>query len=188
MANPDATGSSADALTTAFPVAILFLLIIIFMFQMKDSIPYFKFILWIGIPLLAFGIATAANFISQYIYCKTTNAGKALLGAVPAPISILIAFGLSYISFCRIPIATVFAPLFIGQNVNITKNAATKNSATTSINSLKNTSSKECCTPKLSLEGVESKYPIVEGFSYGFYTLFAMLFSMTIGNGIANVC
>jgi hypothetical protein len=183
MANPDATGSSADALTTAFPVAILFLLIIIFMFQMKDSIPYFKFILWIGIPLLEFGIATAANFISQYIYCKTTNAGKALLGAVPAPISILIALGLSYISFCRIPIATVFTPLVVGQSVNITKN-----SATTTINSLKNTNSKECCTPKLTLENVESKYPIIEGFSYGFYTLFAMLFSMTIGNGIATIC
>jgi hypothetical protein len=183
MANPDATGSSADALATAFPVAVLFLLILIFMFQMKDSISYFKLILWVGMPILAFGIATAANFISQYVYCKTTNAGKALLGALPAPLSIIIAFGLSYISFCRIPIATVFAPLFIGQNVNITKN-----SANTNINSLKNTNSKECCTPKLTLEGVESKYPIVEGFSYGFYTLFAMLFSMTIGNGIANIC
>ena len=123
MANPDATGSSTDALVTAFPVALLFLLIVIFMFQMKDSIPKFSLILWIGLPILAFGIATAANFVSQYIYCKTTNAGKALLGAVPAPAGIIIALLLSSLSFCRIPIATVFSPMFIGKSVNITKSS-----------------------------------------------------------------
>ena len=188
MANPDATGSSTDALVTAFPVALLFLLIVIFMFQMKDLIPRFSLILWIGLPILAFGIATGANFVSQYIYCKTTNAGKALLGAAPAPIGIIIALLLSSLSFCRIPIATVFSPLFIGKSVNITKNSGKVNSGITTINSLKNSNSKECCSPNVTLEGIESKYPIIEGFSYGFYTLFAMLFSMTIGNGIATVC
>jgi hypothetical protein len=187
MSNPDATGSSADALVTAFPVAILFLLIVIFMFQIKNSIPHFTLILWIGLPLLAFGIAAAANFISQYVYCKITNAGKAFLGAVPSSISTIIALFLSYFSFCRIPIATVFAPLFVGQSVNITKNSS-NNAKTININTLKNSNSKACCAPILTLEGIESKYPIIEGFSYGFYVMFGMLFGMTFGNGIATIC
>lgn len=183
MANPDSTGSNVDSLITALPVAILLLLITIFMFQMRDSIPGFKWILWIGFPIIGLIVAAAANFVSQYVSCKTTNAGKAILGSLPTGGAILIGLILSSISYCRIPVASVFAPLFVGKAVDITKN-----NSTTNVNSLKNSNSKECCTPKLILENVEDKIPILAGFSHGFYIMFATLFGMVIGNGIATIC
>lgn len=183
MANPDGTGSTMNSLVTALPVSILFLLITIFMFQMKDSIPFFNFILWIGLPIIMLLVATGANFVSQYVTCNTTNAGRALLGSLPAGGAILVGLLISSISYCRIPVASVFTPLIVGKSVDITKNTGTTNIAT-----LKNSNSKECCVPKFTLENVESNYPIIAGFSYGFYIMFGTLFGMTIGNGIATIC
>ena len=56
------------------------------------------------------------------------------------------------------------------------------------INSLKNSNSKECCIPKLSLEYIENKYPLVEGMSYGFYLMFSVLFGVVIGTGLSTIC
>ena len=183
MSNPDATGSNVDNLVAALPAAILFLLITIFMFQMRDLIPSFKLILWVGFPIIALIVASGTNFVSQYISCKKVDAGKALLGSLPAGLAIIVGLFISSITYCRIPVASVFTPLLVGQPVDITKN-----NKTTNINSLKNSNSKECCIPKLTLENVEFKYPIIAGFSYGFYVMFSMLFGMTIGNGIATIC
>lgn len=184
MANPDTNKLVVSSLATAFPVAILFLLITVTLFQFRDSIQAFKLILWLGFPIITFIVAFGANMISQYISCKTTNAGKALLGGIPSLIAVLIGLGISSISYCRIPITSVFAPLMIGKPVDITKNKLNSG-----MNSLKNSNSKECCgVLKLTLDGVESQYPIVAGLSYGFYIMFSILFGMTIGNGIATVC
>jgi hypothetical protein len=57
----------------------------------------------------------------------------------------------------------VFAPLIIGQTIDVTKDKSTAN-----INSLKNSNSKECCIPKLTLEAIENKYSLITGISYGF--------------------
>lgn len=183
MANPDSTGSNVDSLITALPVAILLLLITIFMFQMRDSIPEFKWILWIGFPIVGLIVATGANFVSQYISCKTTNAGKAILGSLPTGGAILIGLILSSISYCRIPVASVFTPLFVGKSVDITKN-----NSTTNVNSLKNSNSKECCIPKLTLEAIENKYSLITGISYGFYVMFSILFGVVIGTGLSTIC
>jgi hypothetical protein len=106
-----------------------------------------------------------------------------MLGSLPSLGTILAGLGIASISYCRIPVASVFAPMIIGQQVDITKNKSNTN-----INSLKNSNSKECCTPKLTLESVESKFPIISGFSYGFYVLFASLFGMIIGSGFSAIC
>jgi hypothetical protein len=165
------------------PVSIFFLLITLFLFQIKDSIPAFNLVLWIAFPIVAFFITAVANIISQYINCKKVDTGKAMLGALPSLGTILLGLGIASISYCRIPVASVFAPMMIGKSVDITKNKSNTN-----INSLKNSNSKECCTPQLTLENVESKYPIISGFSYGFYILFASLFGMIIGNGFSAIC
>ncbi len=184
MANPDITKSSnLDSLLTGLPVAILFLLITAFLFNLRDSVGSFKIVLWSSLLLLAFVVSTGVNFASQYINCKKTDAGKAFLGSVPSVVGVLVALLISSISFCRIPITSVFAPLFVGKQVDITKDKST-----TTINSLKNSNSKECCSPNVTLEGVESKYPIVEGFSYGFYVMFGILFGTVIGSGFSSIC
>jgi hypothetical protein len=71
----------------------------------------------------------------------------------------------------------------VGKTVDITKNKSN-----TTINSLKNSNSKECCVPKLTLEMVESRYPIIAGFSYGFYSIFGILFGIVVGNNISSIC
>jgi hypothetical protein len=183
MSNPDIKVPSIDSLAIAFPVSILFVIISIFIFQYRDSISYFNIILWLGFPIFTFIITSVVNIITQYVSCKTINAGKAFLGGLPSLISMLIGLGISSISYCRIPIASVFAPLIIGQTIDVTKNKSNIN-----INSLKNSNSKECCIPKLSLESIESKYPIILGLSYGFYILFSIMFGMVIGTGISTIC
>jgi hypothetical protein len=183
MSNPDIKISSIDSLSVAFPVSILFVLLTVILFQLRDSIPYFKLILWLGFPIFTFLIVAVINIVSQYISCRNTNTGKAFLGALPSLGSIILGLGIASISYCRIPITTVFTPLIIGQSVDINKNNSNKNT-----NSLKNTNSKECCIPKLTLEFVESKYPILTGISYGFYVMFSILFGIVIGTGISTIC
>jgi hypothetical protein len=183
MSNPDIKVPTVDSLSIAFPVSILFVLVTIFMFQLKDSIQYFKLILWLGLPIFTLIIISVVNIVSQYITCKTTNVGKALLGALPSLGSILIGLGIASISYCRIPVTSVFAPLIIGQTIDVTKDKSTAN-----INSLKNTNSKECCIPKLTLEAIESKFPLITGISYGFYVMFSILFGVVIGTGLSTIC
>ena len=183
MSNPDIKIPTTDSLTVALPVAILFFLITLTFFQFKESIQPFKYILWISFPIMAVIIVAATNAITQYITCKSVNIGKALLGSLPSVGTVLLGLGISSISYCRIPVASVFAPLMIGQTVDVTKDKTH-----TTINSLKNSNSKDCCVPKLSLESVESKYPLIEGISYGFYMIFSVLFGVVIGTGISTIC
>ena len=185
MANPDTTsaGLNADSLMTAFPVAILFLLITTVLFQFRDSFSSIKLVIWLTIPILALIVTSAVNVTSQYINCRKTDVGKAILGALPSLAAVIIGLGISSLSFCRIPVTAVFAPLVIGKTVDVTKTKST-----TTINSLKNSNSKECCVPKLTLESIENQYPLIAGISYGFYIMFSILFGMVIGNGLSSIC
>jgi hypothetical protein len=42
--------------------------------------------------------------------------------------------------------------------------------------------------PKLTLESVETKFPLVTGLAYGFYVMFGILFGTTIGSGMSSIC
>lgn len=183
MVNPDNTSFNADSLAAAFPTAIIFLVVILFLFQLRDSVPGFKLILWIGLPIITVVIGGCINLASQYVVCKTTNAEKAFLGSLPLLAGVIIALLVSSISYCRIPVASVFTPLIAGTTIDITKR-----NSTATINSLKNSKSKECCAPKMTLESIESRYPIIAGLAYGFYVMFGVLFGMVIGNSVATIC
>ncbi len=128
-------------------------------------------------------ITFMVNIITQYVNCNKIDAGKAALGALPSLGTVFVGLGISSITYCRIPIASVFTPLLVGKTVDITKNSSAVN-----INSLKNSNSKECCVPKITLESVEDKYPLIAGLSYGFYVMFASLFGMVIGSGFSSIC
>ena len=188
MSNPDIKNTSViapsvNSLYVAFPISIIFVLIIITLFYLKDSIPQFNLVLWLAIPLAATVITGAANIIIQYTTCNTTDIGKALLGTMPTIAAIIIGLGISTISYCRIPIVSVFAPLFMKKTVDITTN---KTNA--SVNSIRNSTSKECCSPKLNLLTIEQRYPILQGLSVGFYIMFSILFGMVIGTGTSRIC
>jgi hypothetical protein len=188
MSNPDIkiTGvkmPSVNALYIAFPISILFVLMTITLFYLKKSIPQFNLVFWLSIPLAAAVITGGTNTIIQYITCNTTDIGKALLGTVPVVVAIIIGLGISSISYCRIPIVSLFAPLFMKKSVDVTTD---KTSA--SVNSIRNSTTKECCIPKLSLRTLEQRFPLLEGLSVGFYMMFSILFGMVIGTGISRIC
>jgi len=185
MSNPDIKNNSmktpsTNALYIAFPISILFLLGTITLFYLKESIPSFGLVFKLSIPLAAAVITGAANIITQYTTCNTTNIGKALLGTIPSILAVIIGLGISSISYCRIPVVSVFAPLIMGKTTDITTDK------TGGI--IKNSTSKECCTPKLNLKTIEQKYPLLEGISVGFYMMFSILFGMVIGTGISRIC
>ena len=188
MSNPDIKNtsikiSSTNVLYIAFPISILFLLGTITLFYLKESISSFELVFRLSIPLVAAVITGAANVIIQYTTCNTTNIGKALLGTIPTIIATIVGLGLSSISYCRIPIASVFAPLFIGKTVDINTSNISAN-----VKNIKNSNTKECCIPKLNLTSLENTYPLIQGLSYGFYIMFSILFGMVIGTGISRIC
>jgi hypothetical protein len=105
----------------------------------------------IGLAIIAFAISLITNYISQLYYCGKVDNSKALSGGIPSAVSVLLGGIISSISYCRIPVASVFTPLLVGKSVDVTKNTGTAN-----ITSLKNTNSKECCVPKFTLENIET--------------------------------
>jgi len=182
MSEQDKNGFRFDSLLLGVPVALLFVMITIMLFQFKDSITYFKVVLWVGLPLLAAILMFGVNLINQSSSCNTIHAGKALLGSIPSIVTVLIGVAVSSISYCRIPVASVCTPLFIGETVNIV--TANRNIP---LNNVKN-NSKRCCSSTLTLESVESKYPIIAGMDHGFYIMFSILFGFVFGNSIATIC
>lgn len=183
MANPDTRSSVTDSLVTAFPVSIFFLLTTLVLFQFRDSIISFNLVLWLLFPCITFAITFLANIITQYVNCGKVDAGKAALGSLPSLATVFAGLGIASISYCRIPVASVFAPMMIGKAVDVTKN-----NSSSSVNALKNSNSKECCVPRITLENVEDKYPLIQGMAYGFYIMFASLFGMVIGSGFSSIC
>jgi hypothetical protein len=175
MTEPDKSGFNFEFITLGGPIAFLLLLLTISLFQLKDSISYFPVALWMGIPLIGYSIVFVVNIINQQISCHKMDAGKALLGGIPSLITIWIGLAIASISYCRIPIASVFTPLVIGETVDIVVHP-------------RNANTKRCCSPSITLEKVESMYPIIAGFNYGFYVMFAILFGFVFGNGISSIC
>ena len=173
MSNPDIKVPVIDSLTLAIPIAIFFLLITLTLFHLSASFlsnSVFNLVLWLGFPIAAAAVASCVNIIIQITTCNTTNIGRAFMGAIPSIITIIIGLGISSISYCRIPIASVFAPFIIKKHTDVTKN--------------------KCCSSALggSLETLESRYPILKGVSYSFYIFFSMLYGTVIGTSIARVC
>jgi len=168
MSNPGTGSVSINAMSVAVPAGCILFIITLFLFYSKDSIPAFNVILWAGLPIIGFLIASGMNMASQYMYCKHTDSGKAFMGAIPALIAIFIGLAISSISFCRIPVVAIIAPFY-------TPEPNSKNSSS-------------CCKPPPSLESIEAKAPMVSGLAYGFYLFFSMLFGIVIGSGTAVVC
>jgi hypothetical protein len=176
MSKPDGA-VSINALSVAVPAGFIIFILTLFIFNIKESISYFSAVLWVGLPVVAYLIAAGMNVASQYMYCSNTDSGKAFLGAVPSLIAAWIGIGISSITFCRIPVASVFSPFFIKDSSNNQANGIT--------NSVKNAA---CCKPPPSLESLEGSNPLLTGLSYGFYLFFSMLFGIVLGSGTAVVC
>lgn len=181
MAKPD-TPSSVSSLSMAFPTAVVLFILIIAFFQFKSSFSSFYVILWIALPVLSYIISVGMYIVSQYITCNKINAKNAFMGGISSMITSLVGLGVSSFSLFRIPVASVFAPLFEGSDVDVTISPQSMNATP-----VKN-SNKECCTPRRSLESLEASFSLLEGMSYAFYAFFATMFGIVIGSGKALTC
>jgi chromate transport protein ChrA len=169
MSNPGGS-VSINSLSIAVPAGIIMFIITAMLFHFKDIIPSFTMVLWISIPIIAFLITSGLNLVSQYMYCRKVDSGKAFLGAIPAFLATLIALGVASFSICRIPVASIVVPFFTPETpANSSKNA-------------------KCCNVLPTLESIEASAPMVSGLAYGFYLFFSMLFGIVIGSGTAVVC
>lgn len=178
---------NVSSMSLAISVAIFILLITFALFQSRDlisSFVSFRLILWIGLPVITFLFVSIVNLISQFISCGSIQAGKAFLGGLPSVGTLLAGLGIASWSYARLPVASVFAPFYAGDTLDI----VTQKTKNTNASLNRNHSGKRCCTPQITLEQIESQYPILQGYSYGFYVLFSILFGFVFGNSIATVC
>lgn len=181
MANPDTPPSAASvqSISIAFPTALIFCVIVLALFQFQESIPSFRVVLWIGLLVFSFVLSAVIFIGAQFIRCEKVQAGKAFSGAVYALITMAISMGISTLSWFRVPVASVFAPMFVKDEVDVTLSA----------NTTQTPAGAKCCgASSKSLEALEQTYPLLEGISYGFYTFFGMMFGIVIGNGTATTC
>ena len=161
MLPPIYTFNSMDTLSLAFPVGALLFMIILFLFQYADT-PSFLTVLWITVPLVTYLVSGLVLMGAQASTCGSIQAGKAFLGALPTATAAAAGLGLASLAICRIPIASVMAPLFMPVK-------------------------KGCCVT-LTLEAAENQLPMIKGMANGFYVFFAVMFGMVWGAGSALVC
>ena len=212
MSNPDS--SVVSNLPAIVILGGLIVILIILLFNYKDS-SYFNYLLYGGLPILIYLFASIINIIAQHVSSKPINVGKAFIGGLPSLGTTYVALLISYISYSRIPIASVIAPMFLKTSVDVVANPTQKMIPTSNNSSISNiipgtkqlggmltslhqsifhkqTSKKAkkymggaCCSPIITLEDIERDNPIIMGLSYGFYMFFAICFGGIFGTRIA---
>jgi hypothetical protein len=164
-----------DILTLAVPTGIFIVMMIILLFRSVDRAgSNFSIILWLGIPFLA--MMSSFGIHLSYQKCDSVNPMNALMGSLYTLGALWIALFISWFDICRIPIASVVAPMYMDDTPQSTNNAKNSKNSTA------------CCVPQWTLKAVEDKFPIVSGWCYGFYAFFGLLFGMVTGTAKGTAC
>ena len=167
MSEPDSF-SSVESFAFAVPTAILVFFLVIMLFQWEFIWPFFRMILYLGVPILVYLLTSIVTLLAQYSGCGSIKAENVFFYSLPSAAFSWVALLLSSLSWCRIPVASIVGPQFL-------RNTATQQN-------------KGCCTPQVTLEETERLAPIVKGFSYGFYLFFSTLFGMLVSVGFSTIC
>jgi hypothetical protein len=203
MSNPDTTETGANIGGIAILGGFIVILVIILFNYYQSSA--FYFLLYGGLPIIIYILM----FVVLYISKKNVNVKNAFLSAVPTIGTTYLALFISYISFFRIPVASVFAPMFIGSTANIVSQPVSESATNAPTNAksanapiatlpqviskggshkkLKKQTGGSCCSPTFSLDGVEAQFPTIKGMSYAFYLFFAICFGGVVGSSMPTV-
>lgn len=111
MSNPDSTGANIGGISILGSF-VGFLVVILFNYQHVSAFPI---LLYVCLPIVIYVLM----FVVIYISKKNVDVKNAFLSAVPSIGTTYLALFISYISYFRIPIASVFAPLFLDTAANI---------------------------------------------------------------------
>jgi hypothetical protein len=194
MSNPD-TGTTSGASGTSgatggasfsfsFVVGLLLFLITKNVVQAVTLDTTGKIVmLIIGISVIAFVISLINNYLSQLYYCGKVDNSKALSGGIPSAAAVLVGGIISSISYCRIPIASLFAPMYLDAD---TEEPQPKD--VNASNASLGAPVKICRVTNLTLEYAEANYPAIIGLTWGFYAMITMTIGTMIGSGIATNC
>ena len=163
--------SSVDSINYAIPTAVIVFFSAFMLFQWEYLWSYFNVVLYLGLPLLIYVLTSIVTLLAQYSGCGIIRMGDVFLHSAPSVGFTFLSLFLSYFSWCRIPIASVVAPLFMDKTMGD-----------------KTTGDKTCCTPHVTLEEMERNAPMVKGFAYGFYLFFSTVFGLLISIGFASTC
>jgi hypothetical protein len=119
MSNPDS--SVVGNLSAISILATLAAICISFLFIFKDK-SYFNYLLYGGLPILIYLLASIINILAQQLSSKSINVGRAFLGGLPTLGTVYLSLLLSYVSYARIPIVSAIAPLFLKTSVDVVAN------------------------------------------------------------------
>ena len=175
MPNPDI--KQGTSYSFSFVIGILMFIITFFIIsKMNTDEFYIKIILFFILSVIAYAISLLCNFALQLYMGKDIDSTIALKGAIPSGVSVFIGSILASISMCRIPVASLFAPLFMEESSEQPVANSPEPDSPGSV--------KVCHITNLTLEYVESQYKSIIGISWGFYTSISMVVGMMIGGGI----
>jgi len=177
---------AVSSLAIAFPVALVVLLIVVMLYNFKESINYFDIVFWAVILIAPYMIAVGVHFMTQQINCRKLDSGAAFKGGIATIVAMVVGMGISSLSWFRIPVASVFAPLILPDpttEVTVISNPVKNTGATQ-----RGGASGACCPPTRRLIDVETEYPMLVGLSRAFYLFFASMFGIVIGTNLSATC
>ena len=138
---------------------MIVLLSTIFIFRAFSRVNGFGLILWIAIPLIVYLVGGCLNLLGQYISCQVVDAGRAFMSSLVLLGTTLVALILSSFPILRLPVGSMFAPLFETRL--------------------------PCNTILIPLE---EKYPTLKGISYGYYLMWGILFGQIMNANFSAAC
>ena len=157
--SPDTTSSSAFLYSTTIVIAILFVAVTIIFFRSFSYLSFFQLLLWFILPICIYIIASFLNLAGQQISCKKVNAGKAFRNSLLVLGPVYLALIIATIPYARIPIGSLFAPLFEPKLANT-----------------------------MSLIPLEVRHPTLKGISYAYYIFWGILFGQIMNGNFSAAC
>jgi hypothetical protein len=148
----------------AFPTAVLVFFVTLGVFTQASS-PSFWVLLYVALPLLIYGITVLVTVLAQYSACDDVRMDTVARTSAPSAGMAWGALLLSSVSWFRLPIASVAAPLF-----------------------LPTPDGKACCNATPSLHDAEHAEPMIRGMAHAFYLFFSTLFGVLVSTGFSTMC
>ena len=186
MSNPD-SGANGASFSLSFVLGLVLFLITKYLVQAVTLDTTGKIVMVIiGLAVIAFAISLINNYLSQLYYCGKVDNSKALSGGIPSTVAVLIGGIVSSISYCRIPIASLFAPMYLEDTEESAPKDIDASKASLGLGPMPPV--KICRVTNLTLEYAEANYPAIIGLSWGFYALITMTIGTMIGSGVATNC
>lgn len=156
--SPDTTSTSAFLYSTTIVIAILFVAVTVILFRTFSNLTFFPLLLWFALPIGIYMIASFLNLAGQQISCKKVNAGKAFRNSLLVLVPVYLALIIATIPYARIPISSLFAPLF------------------------------EPKATVMNLIPLEIRYPTLKGISYAYYIFWGILFGQIMNGNFSSAC